>query len=114
MKFIFLFFPLMILSSVSAQTTKNVVPADNMIMINSQSSHFEIDSALYRKKDNNRHVQQKSLAYYDSYINALITKMSIVDGDSIQRIEAINSGWFDQMNANLEEAKKERAKLIEP
>ena len=56
--------------------------------------------------------KELDVAYYDSYILALEGKMDIVKADELQNKKAIENGWFDEMNKNIETAKLKRNQLL--
>lgn len=56
--------------------------------------------------------KELDVAYYDNYILALESKMEYVKADKSQNKKAIESGWFDEMNKNIETAKQKRNQLL--
>ena len=56
-------------------------------------------------------IEAKTVAYYNSYIHSIKTKMEHIKADEVENKKAIESGWYDDMNQLLLKAKKEKAKL---
>jgi len=56
-------------------------------------------------------VPVKNKAYYDSFIQAIETKMAHIRSNPEAKKKAEAGGWFDQMEKELTQAKKERDQL---
>lgn len=113
MKTILLIVVLLFCSTIYTQSKeKAVVLKSEVKVISSQSSTYYIDSAMLAKKDQPTIDTEKTVAYYDNYIQAIEIKINAIQADPIQAAEAEKNGWFIQMNGYLEKARNERSVLI--
>jgi hypothetical protein len=57
-------------------------------------------------------IAPKTMAYYDSYIRSIKTKMKYVKSDEVENKKAIEIGWYDEMKSNIAIAEIEKQKLL--
>jgi hypothetical protein len=81
----------------------------------SQSIHIKhpIDSAALSQKIAEPISPAKNIAYYDAFISALEIKIQAVQSNPVAHQEALNSGWYTQINYELLKAKEEREALLQ-
>jgi len=56
--------------------------------------------------------EAKTVAYYNSYIHSIKTKMEHIKADEVENKKAIESGWYDEMRFNIANAEIEKQKLL--
>jgi hypothetical protein len=80
----------------------------------SQSIHIKhpVDSAALSQKTNSSADTIKTIAYYDAFIHAIEIKIQTVQAHPESHQKALNSGWYSQINSELQKAKEEREQLI--
>ena len=66
----------------------------------------------YVSTGNKKIIEAKTVAYYDSYIHSIKSKMEHVKLDEVENKKAIESGWFDEMRLNIATAEMEKQKLL--
>lgn len=66
----------------------------------------------YVSAGNKKIIEAKTVAYYDSYIRSIKSKMEHVKLDEVENKMAIESGWFDEMRLNIATAEMEKQKLL--
>ena len=66
----------------------------------------------YVSGGNKKIIEAKSVAYYDSYISSVKTKMEHIKADKDQHKKAIETGWYDEMKLNIANAEIEKQKLL--
>lgn len=81
---------------------------------NGHQQTFKVDSAKLatKKVSNEIIVNAKDVNYYNNFINALETKREYVLNDPEEKAMADESGWFDQIDAEIKNAKAERDELL--
>ena len=66
----------------------------------------------YVSSDNKKIIEAKTVAYYDSYISSIKTKMKHIKADEVENKKAIESGWYEEMKLNIANAEIEKQKLL--
>ena len=66
----------------------------------------------YVSGGNKKIIEAKSVAYYNSYISSVKTKMEHIKADKSEHKKAIESGWYDEMKLNIANAEIEKQKLL--
>ena len=66
----------------------------------------------YVSGGNKKRIEAKSVAYYDSYISSVKTKMEHIKADKDQHKKAIETGLYDEMKLNIANAEIEKQKLL--
>ena len=66
----------------------------------------------YVSAGNKKIIEAKTVAYYESYIRSIKSKMEHVKADEVENKKAIESGWFDEMILNIATAEMEKQKLL--
>jgi len=56
--------------------------------------------------------EAKTVAYYNSYIHSIKTKMKLTKADKVENKKAIDSGWYEAMKLNIANAEVEKQKLL--
>ena len=70
-------------------------------------------SMAFSQEETREKVGFKSVEAVESYINAVEVKIEHVKSDPDRKKEAEEMGWFEQMEKNLEEARRQKAILEE-
>ncbi len=81
----------------------------------SWSYTYEVDSTkLATKIDRKESIEGnvKDVAYYENFIKALYKKRKYIMNDPEERALAEETGWFEQIDLEIEKAKAEREVLL--
>ncbi len=70
------------------------------------------NNGQYVSSDNKKIIEAKTVAYYDSYISSIKTKMKHIKADEVENKKAIEIGWYEEMKLNIANAEIEKQKLL--
>lgn len=72
---------------------------------------FLVTSISFGQQQETQKVGFKSVAAVEDYIRAVEIKMEYVNNDPEEKKKAEESGWFDKMEENLKDARRQKAIL---